>query len=141
MIKQLKKLWFIYKLRKANPLKRADLLRPLFYHIGKNVELYTINFGTEPYLINIEDDVVVAASVRFINHDVSCFRMAKYLGLPKESVDKVGPITLHKNCFIGAYTTLMPGCSVGCNSVIGACSVVTKPVPDGEVWGGYLQNL
>ena len=136
IINKIRKLWFNYRLRRLNPSKRSDLLRPLFYHIGENVELYTTSFGTEPYLINIEDDVVVASSVRFVNHDVSCFRMAKYLGVPKESVDKVGPITLHKNCFVGAYTTLMPGCSVGCNSVVAACSVVTKHIPDGEVWGG-----
>lgn len=37
---------------------------------------------------------------------------------------------------IGARTILMPGCSVGKNSVVAAGSVVTKQIPDNEVWGG-----
>ena len=112
------------------------MLRPQFYHLGENVELYTTSFGTEPYLINIEDNVCVAANVHFITHDVSCFRMAHYMGIDRTQIDKVGSITLRENCFIGAYSILMPNCEVGRNSVIAAGSVVTKRVPDGEVWGG-----
>lgn len=126
----------MFKLRVSSPKERANLLRPKFYHIGKNVELYTLDFGTETYLINIEDNVCVAAGVHFVNHDVSCFNVARYLRLPEISVDKVGPITLHENCFIGAFTTLLPNTSVGKNSVVAAGSVVTKHIPDGEVWGG-----
>lgn len=124
------------KIKKTSPKERANLLRSKFYHIGENVELYTLDFGTEPYLINIEDNVCVAAGVRFINHDVSCFNVARYLGLQNSSVDKVGPITLHDNCFVGAFTTLLPNSSVGKNSIVAACSVVTKHIPEGEVWGG-----
>lgn len=69
-------------------------------------------------------------------HDISCFRVANYLGIPHSKVDKVGPIVLYENCFVGAYSILMPNCSVGKNSVIGAGSLVTKHVPDNEVWAG-----
>lgn len=116
--------------------KRIEMLRPKLYHLGKNVQLFTNSFGTEPYLISIEDDVAVASDVKFITHDISCFRMAKFLGIDRSKVDKVGGIVLKENCFIGAYTILMPNCSVGRNSVIAAGSVVTKHVPDNEVWGG-----
>lgn len=127
---------FRYKYARASMPERIALLRPKFYHIGNNVQLYTDKFGTEPYLIKIEDNVCVAADVKFITHDVSCFNMAKYLDVGKDQVDKVGCIVLKDNCFIGAYTILMPNCSVGRNSVIAAGSVVTRHVPDNEVWGG-----
>lgn len=39
------------------------MMRGKFYHLGKNVELYTLNFGTEPYLISIYDNVICAADV------------------------------------------------------------------------------
>lgn len=39
------------------------MMRGKFYHLGKNVELYTLNFGTEPYLISIHDNVICAADV------------------------------------------------------------------------------
>jgi acetyltransferase-like isoleucine patch superfamily enzyme len=40
-----------------------------------------------------------------------------------------GPVTLKKNCRIGSHTVVMPGVTVGENSVVGACSFVNKNVP------------
>lgn len=136
VINLLQEKWFRFKLKKANPRERAELMRDRFHYIGKNVELYTINFGTEPYLISIHDNVICAHDVDFINHDVSVFNVANFLGLKRGDIDKVGSIELYENCFIGARTILMPNCSVGCNSIIAAGSIVTKQVPDNEVWGG-----
>lgn len=111
-------------------------MRGKFYYLGNNVKLYTRHFGTEPYLISIHDNVTCAADVKFINHDVSVFNVACYLGISNEQVDKVGSIELFDNCFVGAYTILMPNTSVGKNSIIAAGSVVTKHIPSDEVWGG-----
>lgn len=136
IIKRINNILFRIRLRLASIHKRSELMRNKFYYCGKNIELYTTNFGTEPYLISIHDNVVCAANVRFINHDVSCYRIAHYLGIPKNEVDNIGSIELFDNCFVGAYSILMPGCSVGKNSIIAAGSIVTKQVPDNEVWGG-----
>ena len=40
------------------------------------------------------------------------------------------PIIIGKKTFIGARTFILPGVKVGDNVIIGACSVVTKDVPD-----------
>lgn len=127
---------FEFKLRKASPIEKAEIMRDKFYFIGKNVQLFTNAFGTEPYLISIHDNVTCAAHVAFITHDVSIHNLARTLNLPIGSIDKVGSIELFDNCFIGAYTILMPNCSVGKNSIVGAGSIVTKHIPDNEVWGG-----
>ncbi len=37
---------------------------------------------------------------------------------------------------IGANVTVLPGITIGKGSMIGAGSVVTKSVPDGEIWFG-----
>tara|TARA_R110002096_G_scaffold425644_6_gene634489 strand:+ start:9398 stop:9862 length:465 start_codon:yes stop_codon:yes gene_type:complete len=37
---------------------------------------------------------------------------------------------------IGANVTLMPGFSIGRNTIIGACSQVRSNVPDDEIWYG-----
>ncbi len=124
----------------TSPAWKAAYLQEKGGKVGKNVMLYTKLIGTEPYLICIHDDVNVAADVFFCNHDVSCFNMTRYLGLDNQ-LDKVGPIELWDNCMIGARSILMPGCSVGKNSVVAAGSVVTKHIPDNEVWGGYRPNL
>lgn len=127
---------------KLNPLQRGIYMRKYMYHVGDGVQLWATNFGTEPYLISIDDNVNVAAGVRFINHDVSAINLSKYLNLPNNYIiDKVDRIVLHENSMIGAFTILMPGCSVGKNSIIAAGSIVTKHVPDNEVWGGVLLNI
>jgi acetyltransferase-like isoleucine patch superfamily enzyme len=130
------KIIFKIKLLRATPQEVPELFRNKFYHLGHNVKLYTYRIGTEPYLISIHDNVVCAANVEFITHDVSCFNIARYKGISDLEVDKVGSIELFDNAFVGANTLLMPNCSVGKNSVVAAGSIVTKKIPDGEVWGG-----
>lgn len=43
------------------------------------------------------------------------------------------PIRIGRNCWIGAGAIVLPGVSIGDDSVIGAGSVVTKDVPSGVV--------
>jgi acetyltransferase-like isoleucine patch superfamily enzyme len=43
---------------------------------------------------------------------------------------KNGPVLLKRNCKIGSHSTIMPGVTIGENSIIGAHSFVTSSVPD-----------
>lgn len=43
--------------------------------------------------------------------------------------DKEGPVTLKKNCRIGSHSVIMPGVTVGGNSVVGAFSFVNQDIP------------
>ena len=49
---------------------------------------------------------------------------------------KKGGIVLKENCRIGSHCTIMPGVTIGSNSVVGANSFVNKSIPDNEVWAG-----
>jgi len=46
------------------------------------------------------------------------------------------PIEVAEGAWIGANCTILKGVRVGANSVVGAGSVLTKSVPDGETWAG-----
>lgn len=46
---------------------------------------------------------------------------------------KEGPVVLKRNCRIGSHSVVMPGVTIGEDSVVGAFSFVTKDVPDGAV--------
>jgi len=44
--------------------------------------------------------------------------------------NKKGKVILKKNCKIGTHSVIMPGITVGENSVVGAFSFVNKDIPD-----------
>ena len=51
-------------------------------------------------------------------------------------IPKIKSVELKDGCFIGAHSIILKGVCIGKNSIIAAGSVVTKSVPDGEIWGG-----
>ena len=92
------------------------------------------NIGSEPWLVSIGKRVTVASGVRFITHD-GATRVIR--NQPRyANVKKFGRITIHDNCFIGMEAVLMPGVTIGPNSIVAAGAVVVKDVPAGEVHGG-----
>jgi acetyltransferase-like isoleucine patch superfamily enzyme len=44
-----------------------------------------------------------------------------------------GKVVLKQNCRIGSHSTILPGVSIGKNSIIGAHSLVNKNIPDNVV--------
>ena len=44
-----------------------------------------------------------------------------------------GKVVLKHNCRIGSHSTILPGVSIGENSIIGAHSLVNKDIPDNVV--------
>lgn len=80
------------------------------------------------WLIEIGDNVVIAPHVYLLAHDTSTKEHTGYT--------KIGRINIKKNAFIGARTTVMPGVTIGENSIIGANSVVIETIPDDVVAAG-----
>jgi acetyltransferase-like isoleucine patch superfamily enzyme len=48
----------------------------------------------------------------------------------------VAAVIIEENVFVGTNSTVLKGVTIGRNSIIGACSVVTKDVPPNEIWAG-----
>jgi acetyltransferase-like isoleucine patch superfamily enzyme len=93
--------------------------------IGDNV---TIKCGV--YLwdgITIEDNVQIGPSAVFTND--------KY-PRAKDYTFELKRITIKKGASIGANATILGGVTIGAYVMIGAGSVVTKDIPDGELWYG-----
>lgn len=49
---------------------------------------------------------------------------------------KTAPIKIGDDVFIGAKCIILKGVTIGNKSIIGAGSVVTKNIPDSEIWAG-----
>ena len=94
-----------------------------------------VNFGSEPYLISLGDNVRISSNVNLITHDGGTWAFRNYYE-DMQNVVKFGSIRVGDGTFIGAGSTIMPGVTIGRHAVIGAGSVVTKDVPDETVWAG-----
>jgi len=50
--------------------------------------------------------------------------------------NKEGQVKLKKNCKIGSHSVIMPGVTIGENSIVGAFSFVNQDVPDNVIAAG-----
>ena len=55
--------------------------------------------------------------------------------------EKKGKVHIGYNARVGSHTTIMPGVSIGENSIIGANSFVTKDVPKNSFYAGVPAKL
>lgn len=129
----------LHKIRKvlSSPNAYINLLREDGVNIGEGCDISkSAVFGSEPWLISIGNNVRITQKVQFITHDGGLWTLRK-MGLIKEDEVKYGNITIGDNCNISRNTIIMPNVHIGKNVVVAAGAVVTKSIPDGEVWGGY----
>lgn len=119
------------KLRYGSQATVVKTLRGMGVRIGDGCRIYACNFGTEPWLIRIGNRVCISNDVTFVNHGLVWPFEDKH-----ESLTRFGKIEIGDNCQIGIRATILPGVTIGENSIVGACSVVTKDVPAGVVVAG-----
>ncbi len=55
--------------------------------------------------------------------------------------DKQGEVHLKKNCKIGTHSSIMPGVTIGENSIIGAHSLVLEDIPDNVIAFGMPAKI
>jgi UDP-2-acetamido-3-amino-2,3-dideoxy-glucuronate N-acetyltransferase len=77
--------------------------------------------------VRVEDDVFIGPNTTFCNDPFP---------RSKQRLEGFSPVILKAGCSVGANVTLLPGVTVGAGSMIGAGSVVTRDVPENELWLG-----
>lgn len=95
--------------------------------VGENCSIQPqVNFDySHCNLISIGNNVTIAPQAYLLAHDASTKRILGYT--------KIGLINIEDNVFIGARALIMPGVTVGKNSIVGTGSVVTKDIPHNSV--------
>jgi acetyltransferase-like isoleucine patch superfamily enzyme len=126
---------------KANPIGRTQRCsffvdKDAFLKIGSNVGMSSAAIVCHTK-IEIHDNVKIGGGTCIYDTDFHAIdsEIRKNNKLDKIS-KKVKPVLIKENVFIGAHTTILKGVTIGKNSVIGACSVVTKNIPSNEIWAG-----
>jgi acetyltransferase-like isoleucine patch superfamily enzyme len=126
-LKHIKSLIIKVKIRISRGESLSQVFRDYYgVSIGNNVRFTGIpKWGSEPYLIEIGDNVTITQDVSFNTHDggVGLFRN-EYPG-----INVFGRIKIGNNVFIGSHCIILPDIEIGNNVIIGAGSVITKNIP------------
>ncbi len=99
--------------------------------IGNDTSIGSSSVISAAYSIVIEDNVLLAPNVCIVDH------IHKYVDLQSpikvQGIDKIAPVFIGRNTWIGQNVVILPGVSIGKNCVIGANSVVNRSIPDYSV--------
>ncbi|UTX49113.1 sugar O-acetyltransferase [Chryseobacterium sp. MA9] len=124
----------------GDKLDKVAVFTPIYINYGKNIKIgknVFINFGCTFLAlggITIEDDVQIGPKVSLLteNHPLK----------PEQRKGLIGKsIHIKRNAWIGGGATILPGVIIGENSIVAACAVVSKDVPDNTIVGGIPAKI
>lgn len=141
----LDKLYDFNMTRPTETQKREKMLKEMFCEIGENCYIEPplhsnwggkhVHFGNNVYAnfgLTLVDDthIYVGDYTMFAPHVTLATAGHPILPELREKIYQFNaPIHIGRNCWLGAGVIVLPGISIGDNSVIGAGSVVTKDIP------------
>ena len=102
--------------------------------IGKNVFINHACSFLDLGGITIEDDVLIGPKVNLIteNHPVDPTQRKSLM---------LNAIHIKRNAWIGAGATVLPGVTIGENTIVAAGALVNKDVPDNTIVGGIPAQI
>lgn len=124
--------------------KRIEILNKILGFMGKNVFVYSpfncdygkhISIGDGTFInhncvILDEARVIIGKNVRIApNVGIYTVNHVKDPGRRKDGYEYTKTITIEDNVWIGGSSAVLPGVTIGKNSIIGAGSVVNKDIP------------
>jgi galactoside O-acetyltransferase len=125
--------------------KRAALLRRMLAEVGEDCFIEPplhanwggrhVHFGRNVYanfsLTLVDDTHIYVGDYTMIGPNVTICTAGHPIlpELREKGYQYNAPVRIGRNCWIGAGAILLPGVTVGDNTVIGAGSVVTKDIP------------
>lgn len=131
-LSRLKMLLFLHLQHLPMPSRKW---RPLFCRYGgvnildyKNTFIgEDVTFDTNyPFDIIIHKGVRLTAGCRIVTHFME----------PNTGTYSRGKVIIKENAYLGMNTLVVKPVTIGKNSIVGAGSIVTKDIPDNEVWAG-----
>lgn len=145
----LEKLYDFNQTRPTEQAKRTELLKNMFAEIGEDCYIEPplrsnwggrhVHFGKGVYanfnLTLVDDTHIYVGDYTMLGPNV-VLATAGHPILPELrplAYQYNLPIHIGENCWLGAGVIVLPGVTIGKNSVIGAGSVVTKDIPENVV--------
>ncbi len=124
----LQRISYFYWRYVVSPEKYA---RHLGVTIGKHCFISTREWGNEAYLITIGNHVQITRCVSIHTHGGGACIRQKH-----PDFDVFGKVVIEDWAYVGAYSQIMPGVTIGEGALVGAGSIVTKSVAPHTVVAG-----
>lgn len=148
-LKCLEKLYDFNKTRPTEQKKRDEMLHEMFAEIGEDCYIEPplhsnwggkhVHFGKNVYanfnLTLVDDTHIYVGDYTMLAPNVVLASAGHPIlpSLREKAYQYNMPVRIGKNCWLGAGVMVLPGVTVGDNTVIGAGSVVTKDIPSNVV--------
>lgn len=145
----LEKLYDYNATRPLEGVKRAQLLKEMFAEIGEGCYIEPplhanfggahAHFGKNVYanfnLTMVDDTHIYVGDGTMLGPNVTIATAGHPIdpSLREKGLQYNMPVHIGRNCWLGAGVCVMPGVTIGDNTVIGAGSIVTKDIPSGVV--------
>ncbi len=129
--------------------KRAEMLREMFAEIGEGCYIEPpfhanfggkhVHFGKNIYanfnLTLVDDTHIYVGDYTMFGPNVTVASAGHPIlpELREQAYQYNMPVHIGKNCWLGAGVIVLPGMTIGDNTVVGAGSVVTKDLPSNVV--------
>jgi len=136
-------------LRPSDLEGKTALLKKMFAEIGEDCYIETpfhsnwggrnVHFGKNIYanfnLTLVDDTHIYVGDYTMFGPNVTVATAGHPIlpELREQGYQYNAPVTIGRNCWIGAGVVIVPGVSIGDNVVIGAGSIVTKDIPSDVV--------
>lgn len=130
---------------RLNAEKRSALLKQLFAEVGEGTYVESPYFGNwGGHHVHLGKNVYINAGLKLVDDTHIYIGDYCMLGpnvvlataghpidptLREKALQYNLPVHIGRNCWLGAGVIVMPGVTIGDNSVIGAGSVVTRDIP------------
>lgn len=89
------------------------------FKLGKNTDIGAFTYINAKYGVEIQEDVQIGSHCSIYSWS---------------TIDnKKGKVTIKKGAKIGSHSVIMPGVTIGKNSIIGAFSFVNRDIPDNVI--------
>ena len=109
------------------------ITEPNNFEIGEGSSVNAGSVFLSAGKISIGKNVLIAPKCVFASHQHTFLR--KDIPIYDQPLDK-SSIIINDNVWIGASCILLPSVEIGKGVIIGAGSVVTKNIPEMEIWAG-----
>lgn len=145
----LDKLYDFNQTRPAELQKRGEMLKDMFCEIGENCYIEPpfhanfggkhVHFGNNIYanfnLTLVDDTHIYVGDCTMFGPNVTVATAGHPIlpELREQGYQYNMPVHIGRNCWLGAGVIVLPGVTIGDNTVVGAGSVVTKDLPSNVV--------